>query len=103
MYSLYCLHAPAVFAANYSMELVRPAITALTCDVVFVPAKKEADSISKKRRECLASIQRGGRLLLDAEERVVPVLFYAKGRQNPLYDEERVSRLCIERRQTPSL
>ena len=41
------------------------------------------DSLSRKRRECFASIQRGGTLLLGAEEGVAPVLFYSQRRRTP--------------------
>ena len=64
------------------------------------------DSLSRKRRECFASIQRGGTLLLGAVEGVAPVLFYSQRRRTPSLERERVSCFCInspKRRQTPSL
>ena len=45
--------------------------------------REEADSFSRERRECLASIQRGGTLLLGADEGVAPVLFYSQRRRTP--------------------
>ena len=42
-----------------------------------------ADSVFKKRRERRASIQRGGTLLLGAEEGVALVLFYSQRRRTP--------------------
>ena len=41
------------------------------------------DSLSRKRRECFASIQRGGALLLGAVEGVALVLSYSQRRRTP--------------------
>ena len=49
----------------------------------FFLFREEADSFSRERRECLASIQKGGTLLLGTEEEVAPVLFYSQRRRTP--------------------